>query len=282
MTPPGNSGRTPTGSSAPEPGSRIFTTLRPHTLNSAGCCCSSGDGRRASRGFRRDQLKLNRAEDGEAAIMAQSRKTSLRVEKRRLRERMRAEGLDYRQIAVEFSRAYNLRPRSAWREAYGWSLQDAADYINAYRGAKGLDPDGLSGMTAPHLCEYEGWPGYGDIPTGRRPSPYILSVLARIYDSQVSDLIDLADRRHLPKADLLILDTYVQPRAKQLAEVRSLAPAGSQTATHEAAKSGDDDGNGYLILALPRGSQRIVIDITSADDDEHIAHPVRLLRLAGG
>ncbi len=161
-------------------------------------------------------------------------KTSLRGEKRKLREQMRAEGLDYRQIAAEFSRLYRLRPRAAWRDAYGWSLQETADKINVHRGDIGLDPAGLSGMTAAHLCEHENWPGYGEGPTGRKPSPYLLAVLASIYDCQVSDLIDLADRRHFPKADLLVVDSYsrnrnhVQPPAAAWQEIRQFAVPAEQ------------------------------------------------------
>jgi transcriptional regulator with XRE-family HTH domain len=99
-------------------------------------------------------------DDGEGTGVPYA-KTSLRSEKRELREQMRAAGLDYRQIATEFSRVYRLGPRAAWREAYGLSLQDAANAINAFKGDNGLDPGGLSGMTAAHLCEHESWPGYG-------------------------------------------------------------------------------------------------------------------------
>lgn len=94
-----------------------------------------------------------------------------RRQKRELRERMRSAGMEYRQIAAEFSRIYQLRPRAAWREAYGWSLQEAADKVNAYRGLAGPDAGGICGMTPAHLCEYENWPGYGDIPAGRKPGP---------------------------------------------------------------------------------------------------------------
>jgi tetratricopeptide (TPR) repeat protein/transcriptional regulator with XRE-family HTH domain len=141
-------------------------------------------------------------------------KTSLRREKRDLREKMRGLGLDYRDIAAEFARRYNLRPRAAWREAYGWSLQDTADRINDFRGQVGLDPGGLASMTAPHLSEYENWPGHGSKPTGRRPTPYLLALLATAYDCTVTDLIDLADREQLPAADLLVLDKYTQPAAQ--------------------------------------------------------------------
>jgi hypothetical protein len=135
---------------------------------------------------------------------------TLPAEKRALREKMRALGLGHRELAAEFARRYRLRPRAAWREAHGWSLREAAAQINAYTGTVGLDPGGISSMTAPHLCEHENWPGPGPQPTGRRPSPYLLALLACVYDCTAADLIDLADREQLPPAELLILDTYGQ------------------------------------------------------------------------
>jgi hypothetical protein len=137
-------------------------------------------------------------------------KTSVRAEKRALREKMRAMGLGYREIAAELARRYRFRPRAAWREAYGWSLKEAAARINAHSGEVGLDPGGIAAMTAAHLCEHENWPGHGPEPSGRRPTPYLLARLAAVYGCAVTDLIDLDDRQHLPPADLLILDTYAQ------------------------------------------------------------------------
>ena len=116
-------------------------------------------------------------------------RTSLRKGKRELREKMRAMGLDYRDIAAEFGRRYRLRPRAAWREAYGWSLQDTADRINEFRGDIGLDPGGFAGMTAPHLCEHENWPGHGPEVSGRRPTPYLLALLAAVYGCAITDLV---------------------------------------------------------------------------------------------
>jgi len=62
---------------------------------------------------------------------------TLPAEKRALREKMRALGLGYREIAAEFARRYRLRPRAAWREAHGWSLREAAAQINACAGTVG-------------------------------------------------------------------------------------------------------------------------------------------------
>jgi hypothetical protein len=46
----------------------------------------------------------------------------------------------------------------------------------------------------------------------------LLALLATVYGCAVTDLIDLADladRQHLPPADLLILDTYNANRAER-------------------------------------------------------------------
>lgn len=141
----------------------------------------------------------------------------VRADKRALREKMRAMGLDYREIGAELARRYRLRPRTAWREAYGWSLNEAARRINDHTGDIGLDPGGISSMSASHLCEYEAWPGQapkqsGRKPDGRRPTPYLLALLAAVYGCAVLELIDVADREHLPPGDLLVLDKYSQAR----------------------------------------------------------------------
>jgi hypothetical protein len=166
-------------------------------------------------------------------------RTSLRSEKRALREKMRALGLGHREIAAELGRRYRFRPRAAWREAHGWSLKEAAERINAHRGAAGLDPGGTAGMTAAHLCEHENWPGPGPGPSGRRPAPYLLALLAAVYGCAITDLIDLDDREHMPPADLLVLDTYSQNPA--IAASHSLVPS----APHPALPS--------QALALPTG-----------------------------
>lgn len=135
-------------------------------------------------------------------------KTSLRAEQRALREEMRALGMSHRQIAVEFGRRYRLRPRAAWRHAHGWSLTEAAQQINAYAARTGLEADGVTvvAMTSAHLCEHENWPGQGGKPTGRRPTPYLLSLLAAVNGCTVHDLLDVADYRLMPPADRLVID----------------------------------------------------------------------------
>ena len=139
-------------------------------------------------------------------------KTSGRAEQRDLREKMRARGLSHRQIAFEFGRRYNMRPRAAWRHAHGWSLKQAATQITAFAARAGVDPDGNTvAMTGPHLCEVEAWPGYEPKPAGRRPTPYLLSLLATVYDCAIADLLDLADYEQMRPADRLILSKTAVP-----------------------------------------------------------------------
>jgi hypothetical protein len=187
-------------------------------------------------------------------------KTSLRAEKRALREKMRAMGLGYPEITAELARRYRFRPRAAWREAYGWSLKEAAARINTHSGEVGLDPGGIAAMTAAHLCEHENWPGHSPEPSGRRPTPYLLAVLAAVYGCAVTDLIDLADREHLPPADLLILDTYSQN--PPLAVSHPSVPSSHRPAQPSHALALPDDG----------ADQRAVLELASTD--AHLA-PVR-------
>jgi hypothetical protein len=176
-------------------------------------------------------------------------KTSLRAEQRALRGRMRALGLSHRQIAVEFGRRYGLRPRAAWRHAYGWSLKDAAEQINSRASDTGLDPSGNAAMTGPHLCEYENWPGPGPKPTGRRPTPLILALLATTYATPtVHDLLDCADYEHMPPADRLILDTSAQAEEQSGTMAKSTAQAPDRA---NAAHADEPQPGGPLTVSSP-------------------------------
>lgn len=131
-----------------------------------------------------------------------------RLARKIFREELLDKGLDYARVAAELAGRYGLRPRPAWREARGWSLTEAAARVNAFRAGSGLDPEGLSGMTGPHLSESETWPGLGPQVRGRRPTPRTLAELAAVYGCTMSDLIDVTDRRCMPAADLLVIDAH--------------------------------------------------------------------------
>ncbi len=61
-----------------------------------------------------------------------------------------------------------------------------------------------SPMIGTRIGEYERWP-HG----GRRPSTYVLTVLASIYGTTVDRLLDYDDYRHLPDQDRMVLSTLL-------------------------------------------------------------------------
>jgi len=124
-----------------------------------------------------------------------------------LRERMRGLGFSYDEIAAEVARRYRLRPREAYRLAWGWSLNHAAARFNALAAREGAGPQARAGMTGPHLCEHERWPG-----GGRKPPVSVLVLLAQMYQTDVRALLDLADHENLAPADRLTLIRRPQPR----------------------------------------------------------------------
>jgi transcriptional regulator with XRE-family HTH domain len=117
-----------------------------------------------------------------------------------LRERMGALGFGCDEVAAEVSRRYQVRPRQAYRLARGWTLDQVAARFNELAASEGTDPDGQAGMTGSHLCEVEQWPN-----SARKPSKYVLCLLARVYDTDVLCLLDLADHESLPQYDRLVL-----------------------------------------------------------------------------
>src|SRR5260370_6689865 len=179
-------------------------------------------------------------------------KSSLRAEQRALREKMRELGMSRRQIAIEFARRYRLRPRAAWRNAYGWSLTEAAEQISTYAARAGLDSGATVAMTAAHLCEHENWPGEGHEPAGRRPTPYLLSLLAAAYGLTVHDLLDAADYEHMPAADRLILDQTTPSDGRRSAE-GAVTPAAGRSRRHPSTRSSSPATSRANEKTLPPG-----------------------------
>ena len=122
------------------------------------------------------------------------------------------------------SRRYQVRPRQAYRLAWGWTQDQAAARFNELAAGEGTDPEGRASMTGPHLCELEQWPN-----SDRRPSVYVLCLLARVYETDVLCLLDLADHESLPQQDRLVLmrrlpaQTPFGERVLALAEARGLS-----------------------------------------------------------
>jgi transcriptional regulator with XRE-family HTH domain len=143
-----------------------------------------------------------------------------------LRERMRSLGFPYGEIAAEIGRRYRARPREAYRLAWGWTLEQAAARFNDHAARHNADPEGRASLTPSRLSEYEHWPR-----TTRKPSVYVLFMLAEIYEADVMCLLDLADHESLPQQDRLVLmrrpraATPFGERVVALMEARGLSAA---------------------------------------------------------
>jgi transcriptional regulator with XRE-family HTH domain len=131
---------------------------------------------------------------------------------------MRGLGFGHDEIAAELSRRYQARPREAYRLAWGWTLTQAAERFNERAAREGTDPQGRAGMTGAHLCEVEQWPG-----SNRKPSVYVLCLLACVYDTDVLCLWDLADHESLPQQDRLVLTRRLRAEAPFGERVLALA-----------------------------------------------------------
>ncbi len=99
-----------------------------------------------------------------------------------------------------------------------------AERFNELAAREGTDPEGRAGMSSPHLCELERWPD-----SDRKPSVYVLCLLARVYETDVLCLLDLADHESLPQHDRLVLmrrqraETPFGERVLVVAEARGLS-----------------------------------------------------------
>ena len=162
-------------------------------------------------------------------------RTIARTQRDALRHEMRALGCSTDAVAREMSRRYEVRWRVAYRYAFGWSQDEVARRFSdvaahaALSGVTSAKPTGSPArvpvMSGVRLGEYERWP-HG----GRRPSVYVLVVLADVFDTRVESLLDYRDHRALPAADRTVL-----------AAIRDLGPGslmGYVSRRHESASVG--------------------------------------------
>ncbi len=176
-----------------------------------------------------------------------------------LRERMRGLGFNYDEIAAEVGRRYRGRPREAYRLAWGWSLEQAAARFNDRAARTDADPEARASLTGSRLCEYEKWPR-----STRKPSVYVLFMLAEIYETDVLCLLDLADHESLPQQDRLVLlrrpraETPFGERVVALMEARGLSLR--ETARRVACSAG------YLSNVL-HGRKRPSVRVAARLDD---------------
>jgi transcriptional regulator with XRE-family HTH domain len=183
-----------------------------------------------------------------------------KAEMDRLRERMRALGFSYDEIAAEASRRYHVRPRQAYRLAWGWTQDQAAARFNELAASEGTDPDGRAGMTGPHLCELEQWPN-----SERKPSVYALCLLAGVYDTDVLCLLDLADHESLPQQDRLVLMRRLPAQTSFGERVLALAEARGGLSLRELARRVPCDAS--HLSKVVHGRKRASLRVAARLDD---------------
>ncbi|MEU4229606.1 helix-turn-helix transcriptional regulator [Nonomuraea sp. NPDC026600] len=166
--------------------------------------------------------------------MAAIPKSGSRAQREALREEMLARGCRHADIAAEMRARWQMRPREAWRHAYGWTLQQLADRVNV-PAASG--PDGALATDASLVGKWEKWPQ-----GGRRPTARALVLLAEVFGCEVDELLDLDDRRELPDVELRLIsrpDSVAEPPAATTAEPAEqvLSASTAEFVHHAAAES---------------------------------------------
>ncbi|GGL41198.1 hypothetical protein [Planomonospora parontospora] len=151
-----------------------------------------------------------------------------------LRQEMQEAGCSLAEIVTEMRTRWRMRPREAWRHAYGWTLQQVADRIDAAAAAR---PGSALACDASLVGKWERWPDRA----GRRPTLRVLTLMADVYGCAVEDLLDLEDRQAFPAEELLLLQRPEPPTGPPPApaetEPESPPPAGAELVRAAASES---------------------------------------------
>ena len=139
--------------------------------------------------------------------MPRPAKAGSKAERDALRQEMLVGGCSRELIATEMERRWGFRPREAYRHAHGWSqdevaarFTDVAERLGGDRAADGWTAGPPAPMIGTRIGEYERWPN-----GGRRPSPYVLTVLATVLGTTVERLLDYEDHRKMPDQEQTVL-----------------------------------------------------------------------------
>ena len=126
-------------------------------------------------------------------------KSGSKADRAALRQQLLDAGRTVDEVAAEMRRRWRFRPRESYRHAHGWSQDEVAGRFTGL--AARLAPGTRSApMVGTRIGEYERWPQ-----GGRRPSPYVLTVLAEVYGTEVANLLDDTDQDRLPEQDRAVL-----------------------------------------------------------------------------
>jgi hypothetical protein len=140
-------------------------------------------------------------------------------------------------------------------DAWGWTLDQAAERFNERAAREGTDPQARASMTGSHLCEVEKWPR-----STRKPSVYVLCLLAAIFETDALSLLDLDDHEGLPQHERLVL--LRRPRAgspRMTAHAGEPKPLGDFDSRAGITQAAATEG---MSLMLPYVPARLVLEVS--------------------
>ena len=143
----------------------------------------------------------------------QTVKSGAKADRLALRQQLLDAGGTMDAVAAEMRRRWRFRPRESYRHAHGWSQDEVAARFTEV--AARLAPGTRSApMVGTRVGEYERWPQ-----GGRRPSPYVLTVLAEVYGTEVGRLLDGIDEDAMPEQDRAVLAALNSTRSGEVERV---------------------------------------------------------------
>lgn len=158
-------------------------------------------------------------------------KPGAKTDREALRRGMLDAGCPVELIAGEMVRRWGFRPRAAFRLAHGWTQDELAAQLSQVvrgrelNGRTDSDNMGAAPVGAQRIGEYERWP-FG----GRRPSVYMLTVLAATLGTSVDHLLDGPDHQAMPDTDRVLLTAL-----RRMAVDRTTNPSDRRPADDEVA-----------------------------------------------
>jgi len=126
-------------------------------------------------------------------------KSGAKADRSALRHQLLDAGQTIDDVAAEMRRRWRFRPRESYRHAHGWSQDEVAARFTEVAAGLAAGTRTVP-MVGTRIGEYERWPV-----GGRRPSPYVLTVLAEVYGTDLAGLLDQADTRAMPEQDRTVL-----------------------------------------------------------------------------
>lgn len=142
-----------------------------------------------------------------------------KAERETLRKELAGKAYTPADIALAMTVRYRVRPRLAFRWAHGMTLDDVAAEWNQQ------DASGRAPMSGSRVSDYERWPD-----GGKRPTPYVLLMLAKVYGTTTARLLDDRDYESFNEKQVFETIELCRNNAQRPTQERAAAPSVSEEA----------------------------------------------------